>query len=70
MNGVCSRFDIEAVEAATAHVHGLTGIERQVGVGYGLTADTAGKDAKFALERSRTQGVTIGGADALLAEER
>jgi GTP cyclohydrolase IIa len=66
---VCPRLDADAFNAATDHVRKRTGIDLQVGIGYGRTAYAAGTKAKSALEDCREKGMRISGGTELWADD-
>jgi GTP cyclohydrolase IIa len=56
---VCPPLPGGSLDAARDHVHDLTGMDFQVGVGRGATAHGAGHRAKLALEECRESGSRI-----------
>ena len=56
---VCSAMDEAAYRDAIAHVQEAVGVELKVGVGRAKSAQTAGMDAKHALETCRHDGTDV-----------
>jgi GTP cyclohydrolase IIa len=56
---VCSAVDEQGYRDAIAHVEDAVGVQLKVGVGRARTAQTAGMDAKHALEDCREDGSSV-----------
>lgn len=66
---VCPALDASAYEQAIDHVEAAADVSLKVGVGEGADAETAGMDAKMALERCREHGTRVEGVARVTGEK-